>query len=191
LVEKKPIPTDVIELIFTRLMAQLGSKIETLFGGVAPAIVKAEWADALAGYTKREIKRGLDACQTKKFAVNLGDFLHICRPALDSEYAWIEATRGMRQREAGEVGEWSHPAVYRAARSMAYELRNKSFKECRKAWEFELHREFAQPRGEYPEAPPPRIEYEQRGKPPTPEQKAKLDELMAKMRRTPAEAVAA
>jgi hypothetical protein len=187
LAEKKPIPTDVMELIFTRLTAQLGSKIESLFGGLKPAKVKDEWALALSGYTKREVLRGLDACQTRIYAVNLGEFLHLCRPALDPEYAWLEACEGMKQREAGSIGAWSHPAVYRAARGMAYELRNKSFKECRKSWEFALAREFREGwDGEHPAEPPLRLEVEQRGKPPTPEQKAKLDELMAKMRRTPA-----
>jgi hypothetical protein len=164
-----------MELIFTRLTAQLGSKIESLFGGVKPEIVKTEWAGALSGYTKREVLRGLDACQIRIYAVNLGEFLHLCRPALDPEYAWLEACTGMKQREAGEIGDWSHPAVYRAAREFSFELKSKSFKECRKSWEFALAREFkAGWDGDKPEAPALRLEADQSGRPPTPEEREAL-----------------
>lgn len=142
LTEREPIPETWVEAIFTRLSAQLGSKIADLYGGVDPAAVKTEWADALSGFDPSEISRGLTACQARVFAPTLGEFLRLCRPALDPEIAWLEAVEGMAARENGRNGEWSHPAVYRAASSMAYELRTSDFKAQRKRWEWLLNREF-------------------------------------------------
>jgi hypothetical protein len=133
------LPTPWVEKIFTRLSAQLGHKVADLYACVAPDIVKAEWGNALAGFHPNEIKRGIDACQTRIFAPTLGEFLRLCRPALDPETAWIEASENL----AGEY-EWSHPAVRRAASQMSWELRSSTFAEMRKRWVWILEREFAQ-----------------------------------------------
>jgi len=160
-----------------------------LFAGVPADTVKGEWGQALGGYKPAEIARGIDACQTRKFAPVMGEFLHLCRPTLDSEIAWLEACDCMRQRAAGKVGDWSHPAVYRAACEFSFELKSKSFKDCRKSWEYTLAREFKEGwDGELPKEPSLRLEVDQSGKPPTPEQKARLAAIMSTFKR---EAVAA
>lgn len=137
--EPASLPTPWVEKIFTRLSAQLGHKVADLYACVAPEDVKAEWGCALAGFHPAEIGRGLNACQTRVFAPTLGEFLRLCRPALDPELAWIEAVDGLA---AGEGFEWSHPAVRRAARTMPYEIRSQSFAQCRKRWAWTLDREF-------------------------------------------------
>lgn len=142
LTDRQPVPETWVEAIFTRLSAQLGAKVADLYGGVDPAAVKTEWAEALSGFDPSEISRGITSCQTRVFAPTLGEFLRLCRPALDPEIAWLEAAEGMAARERGHKGEWSHPAVYRAASSMAYELRTSDFKSQRKRWEWLLNREF-------------------------------------------------
>ena len=120
-----PLPTPLVEQVFTRLTAQLGAKIADLYAGVDPVNVKAEWADGLAGYSYDEIMRGLKACQTRIFPPTLGEFCRFCRPALDPETAWLEAQACMAQREAGAVGDWTHAAVFRAAQAMGFELRTR------------------------------------------------------------------
>lgn len=135
------VPDSWIERIFARLSAQLGAKIADLWQGVPPEQVKAEWAEALAHFDRTEIARGLQACQSRQFAPTLGEFLRLCRPALDPEIAWLEAQACMRQRDAGEIGDWTHPGVYRAARDMQHEIRTGSFRENRKRWEWLLWRE--------------------------------------------------
>lgn len=82
-----------------------------------------------------EIKRGLNATRMRKFAPNLPEFLHLCRPALDPEVAWHEAEQGMRLHAQQQPFEWSHPAVFWAARDFAFELRTSNFAACRKRWE--------------------------------------------------------
>lgn len=149
-----PLNGEQVGQVFKRLQAQLGAKLADLYAGVKPEDVRQEWAAALGGYRNEEIIRGLDACRTRAFAPNLGEFLNLCRPALDPEIAWMEALDGIKARAAGERGEWSHPAVFRAAQSFVFELRSKSFKECKKNWAFVLQREFS--RGwikDVPEAP--------------------------------------
>ncbi len=114
-----------------------------VYASADPARVRAEWAEALAGFTGEEIKRGLAAARTRRFAPNLGEFLHLCRPALDPESAWIEAEQGMRAHAAGERFAWSHPAVYWAAREMQFELRSSRFDDCRKRWTRLLEQQWA------------------------------------------------
>lgn len=184
-----PLPVHMVEDLFTRLTAQLGVKVADLFAGIKPENVKAEWADGLAGFRDDEIMRGLKACQTRVFAPTLGEFCRLCRPALDAEFAWIEAVDGMASRRAGQVGQWSHPAVHRAAQTMTFELQSRSFNECRRAWGFRLEREFA--KGWVEDVPPPamRIEHQPgKARPPTAAEKAVFDMLRGKASDDPAHA---
>lgn len=136
-----PLPTHLVEDLFQRLTAQLGAKIADLWAGVKPEHVKAEWADGLAGFRDAEIMRGLKACQSRIFAPTLGEFCRLCRPALDAEFAWLEAVDGLAARRTGEIGQWSHPAVYRAAEAMAFEVQSRSFHDCRRSWAYRLEQE--------------------------------------------------
>jgi hypothetical protein len=130
-----PIPTRWVEDLFARLTAIVGSAMGTVYAGADPELVKSEWAEALAGFSAEEVKRGLAATRTRRFPPNLPEFLHLCRPALDPEVAWHEADAGMRAHAAQQAFDWSHPAVFWAAREFAYELRTSNFTACRKRWE--------------------------------------------------------
>lgn len=141
LTDEPAVPETWVESIFTRLSAQLGAKVADLWGGVPPETVKTEWAEALSSFEPSEISRGLKACQTRAFAPTLGEFLRLCRPALDPEIAWLEAAEGMAARARGQTGEWSHAAVYRAASGFEHELRAGSFAQHRKVWTWRLERE--------------------------------------------------
>ena len=119
-----------------------------LYKDVAPDLVITEWAVALVNFSADEIATGLDACQTRKFAPTLGEFLQLCRPSLDADIAWAEASEGLLARRQGKVGEWSHPAVYRAATAMYEAVRQGSLRACRTRWEHVLRSEFAKGWGE-------------------------------------------
>lgn len=175
-----PLAEAWVERVFDRLTAQLGAKMADLYNGANPALVKAEWGDGLAGFASDEIKRGLKVCQTRIFAPTLGEFLRLCRPALDPELAWFEAVEGMAARNAGKIGEWTHPAVYRAAVVMAYEVLNVSYNQAKKSWAWRLEKEFAAGWGEAIPAPALRLTREE-PKPAAPnaEQKQKIAELLA------------
>lgn len=147
----EPAAPDWIDRIFERLGAQFGNKLAMLYPSEEESVqlaVQAEWAEALAGFTGDEIRRGLRACQARPFAPTVGEFALLCRPALDPEFAWIEANAGLLARRRGEVGQWSHPAVFRASQAMVFEILHHPFKQHRKNWSFRLAREFDQGVGE-------------------------------------------
>lgn len=126
-----PVPLHWVEDLFARLSAILGNTaMASLYAGADVERVKAEWAEALASFTADEVMRGVASVRLRKFAPNLPEFLHLCRPVLDPEVAWHEAS-GVRSR----AHQWSHPALYWAASEMAYELRNGTYAQHRKRWD--------------------------------------------------------
>lgn len=137
------VPPEWVEDLFGRLQAILGTALGNLYAGADPELVKAEWGQALVGFSGDEIRRGLAAVRTRRFAPNLPDFLLLCRPSLDPEVAWAEAEQGFMAHRNGQPFEWSHPAVFWAGRDFAAELRAKGFAEVRKRWEPALARWFA------------------------------------------------
>lgn len=135
-----PIPIGWVVDLFVRLTAIVGAgAMDAVYAGVSPERVKAEWAEALAGFSSDEVQRGLASVRLRKFAPNLPDFLHLCRPALDSEVAWNEAYDALRAK--GRAA-WSHPAVYWAACDMGYELRNGTYAQHRKRWDALMARQW-------------------------------------------------
>lgn len=150
------IPIRWVEELFSRLAAVLGKGMADLYAGADPEIVKSEWAEALAGYSVAEIHRGLAATRTNRFAPNLPEFLHRCRPALDPEVAWHEAVKGMAAHSARQAFAWTHVALYWAAAELAFELRTQSFAQCRKRWTAVLEDQFA--RGAWPPVRDPTLQ---------------------------------
>lgn len=150
-----PVPVRWVEELFSRLAGILGSSMSNVYASADPDVVKAEWAEGLAGFSPDEIRRGLDATRVRKFPPNLPDFLHLCRPALDPEVAWIEAEKGMRAHGQRVRFEWSHPAVYWAAREMQHEIRVGPFVAHRKRWEAALTATWAL--RAWPEVPDPTL----------------------------------
>lgn len=141
------VPVEWVEDLFGRLAAILGARLADVFAGADTDAVKAEWAQALLGFSGPEIKRGLAATRThsaRGFAPNLPEFLHLCRPSLDPEVAWDEGHLGMKARADAQAFDWSHPAVYWAARDFGHELRvGEPFAKHRKRWEVRLAEWFA------------------------------------------------
>lgn len=119
------------------------SKLGQAIGSVNPDLALQAWYAGLADLTSAELERGLRACLSRQWAPTIGEFRLLCRPSLDPETAWLEAHDGLAARARGRVGEWSHPAVWRAACAMGYEIRTGNYATCRKRWERVLEREFA------------------------------------------------
>lgn len=115
------------------------------------------WAEHLAGFMTGEIKRGLREVASRRFPPTLGEFAVWCRPCLEPEAAWVEAEHCMKQRDRGEVGDWTHPAVWRASQEMGYELRSGDFKRYRVSWAACMKRELAKGWGAMPPAPDKRL----------------------------------
>lgn len=154
----EPLPTEWVERLFARLAAIFGNRLANLYDGQPPQDVKREWAEALAGYRSDEIRRGLDECRTRAWPPALGEFCRMCRPCLDPERAWHEAVDGLLARDKGEVGEWTHPAVFRAACRLSLELRGGTYKHHSSRWQHVLSGELRAGWGEEIPKPAPRLE---------------------------------
>ncbi|WP_423454298.1 hypothetical protein [Ottowia sp. VDI28] len=182
LAEARPIPRKLIAEVFDRLQAQLGGKMADLYAGADLRLVQDEWGAGLAGFQPKEIERGVAMCRERAFAPTLGEFLRMCRPAVDPEYAWLEAGDCLRQRDAGLVGDWSHPAVWRAASKMGPEVRSGDWRAHRTRWTYNLRRELAAGWGEAPPRPLPAITHNATTRGPTPAERAAMASLSIRAR---------
>lgn len=182
----KPLSPASTAHLFDSLKGQLGKKMADLWDGIAPALVEREWSNGLAGFSKHELQRGLDAASTRQFAPTLGEFKMLCRPCLNPEWAWLEAGECLRQRDTGAVGDWTHPAVFFAAAEMSPEVRGGDWQRHRTRWTRTLQRELAKGWREVP-APAMRIEHNAEVGPPPPDVRTNLARLLEEARRHAAE----
>jgi hypothetical protein len=132
-----------------------GKKFTDQWGSLSPAEMKSHWVSEFFGYTPREIKRGLDAIDTKDWPPTLPEFKKMCRPPMDALKAYYEAVAGVQARAAGEYGKWSHPAVYWAATPLAFDLAALSFSQIKGRWESALDEQMAA--GSWDEIPQPML----------------------------------
>jgi hypothetical protein len=120
------------------MLLTYGKKFTDQWGGADPDKLIGHWAQQLGSYTTAELKRGFAALETKDWPPSLPEFKKLCRPPIDSASAYYEAIEGLQRRERGEVGTWSHPAIFWAAASMTYDLLNMTFAAMQKRWDAAL-----------------------------------------------------
>lgn len=117
------------------------------------------WAETFEehGITPDQIKAGLKACQTKyEWPPSCAEFIKACKPVVDSVVAYYEALNGMQERERGEMGKWTHPAVFWAAVSVsAFDLKNLTYSQIKARWEAAFLEEIG--KSEWPEIPKPML----------------------------------
>lgn len=146
--------SDSVRELFSRLLHIVGpAELGRMIGGADPDAFRSTWAEHLGGFTRAEIARGLAEASNRRFPFRLGEFKNWCRPALDPEVAWHEAEMGLRDRDRGLCGEWTHPAVFRAASRLAREVRTGDFTKHRARWSAVLKRELSHGIGEWPGPP--------------------------------------
>lgn len=142
--DRQPMPMAWIDRLFMRLSVMYGQQFAAQWASVNEQAMKAAWAQDLAGFSGEEIAAGVEACKSRRYVPNLPEFMMLCRPALDPVTAHAEAVLGMQDRKRGEIGEWSHPAVYWAAVKLgAHDLLTQSYSVIRARWEKELRKSFA------------------------------------------------
>jgi len=129
-------PMEWIDRLFMRLSAMYGQKFASQWAGTDVGFMKGAWADDLGCMTGQDIATGLEACKSRPFPPTLPEFIVLCRPGMDPAIAHAEAVLGMQERKRGNLGEWSHPAVYWAAVHVgAHDLLNQGFAAIRGRWE--------------------------------------------------------
>lgn len=129
------LPDSWIERMFDKMMLDYGKKFVDQWSGADPDKLIAHWAVEMASYTGQEIKRGLAAMAAKDWPPSLPEFKKMCRPPVDSVHAYYEAVAGLQERAKGEIGTWSHPAIFHASKGMASDLLTQSFSSVKQRWE--------------------------------------------------------
>jgi hypothetical protein len=93
-------------------------KMQALWRGQELSTVKEFWAEELAGYSADELRKAFAALDKhSSWPPTLIEFKALCRPTIsvNHEAMFYEAVRAVEKRKQGEMGSWSHKAVYWAA----------------------------------------------------------------------------
>lgn len=113
-----------IDRLFGELHGMFGNKLLDQFrsGHVVDGLdtgienMKATWAEKIRsnGLMLSDVKRGLAGCERLKWPPTWGEFLDLCKPALDPNVALSEGISQMRARaQCQDV--WSDPAIFWAS----------------------------------------------------------------------------
>ena len=109
---------DWVNFAFSEMAAIYGAKLANQWP-TGLGETKRKFVEALAGYRPSEVARGIKALEQTKWPPTLPEFLALCRPEIDYEHAFNEASRQMALR-AAKRDTWSHPALYWAAIRYGY-----------------------------------------------------------------------
>jgi hypothetical protein len=149
-------PEQWVSEIMDRMLMTYGKKFSEQWGGSDPDKLFGFWSQQLAGFTPAEIKRGLAALETRDWPPTLPEFKKLCRPAVDATAAYYEAVAGVQARERGDVGQWSHPAIFWASVQIgAFDLKSQSYTQIKARWEKALQDEME--KGQWSAIPEPMI----------------------------------
>ncbi|MCP2516769.1 hypothetical protein M5J07_17655 [Achromobacter mucicolens] len=142
-------------LVVNEMHLLYGAKFAQQWEGLTPRELKDSWNQKLAGLDEAQVRRGLVACMTREWPPTLPEFVKLCCPWMAPEVAYHEAVRGMSARKRGELGIWSHPAVYWAAVGVStVDLFSSTYGSIKARWEKTLSDELA--KGAWPDIPEPR-----------------------------------
>ncbi|MBX9901446.1 MAG: hypothetical protein K2Y28_11750 [Burkholderiaceae bacterium] len=104
----------------------------------------------------QEVANGLKVCRTKfDWPPSCAEFIKACRPVADSMKAYYEAVNGVQARAKGEMGIWSHPAIYWAAMPLSFDLGNQTYSQIKIRWEAAYNEQMD--RGEWADIPQPAL----------------------------------
>lgn len=95
------------------------------------------------GITLAQIGDGLRTCRKlyRDWPPSVPQLIDACKPPVDTAAAYHEAVAGMEARGRGEVGHWSHPAIFWAASKLGRELMTMPSAHIREKWAATLKRQ--------------------------------------------------
>lgn len=150
-----PIPDSWIEKLFHQMLLAYGKKFTDQWGGADTDELIAHWGRELATYSGAEIKRGLDAMSSREWPPTLPEFKKMCRPPVNEMTGYYEAIAGLEARAKGEMGAWSHPAIYWSATLLRADLMSQTYAQVKDRWAALLKAQME--RGEWAEIPKARV----------------------------------
>jgi hypothetical protein len=152
----QPLPSSWVEKMFDQMLLTYGKKFVDQWGTADFDKLTAHWAREMASYTPAEIKCGLSALELRDWPPTLPEFKKMCRPPVDVTAAYYEAVAGVQERERGNVGKWSHPAIFWASVQIgAFDLKSQSYSQIKDRWEKALQAEMD--KGQWSAIPEPMI----------------------------------
>lgn len=156
------LPDSWIERMFDKMLLEYGKKFTDQWGGADPDRLIQHWAEQLSGYSVDEIRRGLASLEQQEWPPSLPVFKKMCRPSVDPLMAYYEAVAGVAERAKGNIGSWSHKAIYWASVPLAFDLGTQTYSQIRGRWERALSEQME--RGEWEPVPAPMLAIESPGK---------------------------
>ena len=123
--KREPLPEKYTDRIFLRLSAIYGHKFDSLFKTEESVLIaKAEWSDALAGFSAYQISKGLSRCKRiKDWNPNIPEFIAL---ALSIPNLAVATERAL-------TGECIDPVSLAICQRLGYyELRNRTTQELEK-----------------------------------------------------------
>jgi hypothetical protein len=150
------IPDSWVEKLFERMVGLYGNKFLDMWGKTDLLQVKAIWAQELGKLSRDEIAKGANALINQEWCPTLPQFIKLCRTDIDAVTAYYEAVNGVIAREKGEIGEWSHPAIFWASVKVgSFDLKNQTYSNIKARWERALDEEIN--KGEWSDIPQAQI----------------------------------
>lgn len=147
-----------IERLFARLGAMYGSKFAAMWEGQSIDSVKRVWREDLAEFSPEEIGRGVSACKTREWPPTLPEFIKLCRPVIDYERAFLDATEQMQLRKTGEDS-WPVAALFWAVNKLGGDFDKFAYRDISIRWKKALDDAHeAVKNGMMPDVIPPRME---------------------------------
>lgn len=137
---EKQLTVESIDRLFEDMSLLFGRKFTEQWQTVDPARMKQLWLRELSGYSREELRKGYTALKTLTYPPTLGEFTKLCRTPVDPIVAYTEALAGLRARSKGNMGTWSHKAVYWTAAALAHDIQHSTYNQIRHIWEAELQK---------------------------------------------------
>jgi hypothetical protein len=136
------IPEKWIDALFAKLHSFYGTRFLDMWRGNDLQTVKAVWTQELSKLSRDEVAKGANSLVNQEYCPTLPQFINLCRIKIDSVAAYYEAVNGVVARDKGEMGEWSHPAIFWASVKVgAFDLKNQTYSNIKARWERALDEE--------------------------------------------------
>jgi hypothetical protein len=152
----EPLSTAWIERLFDRMISLYGNKFLDMWRDIDLHSVKQTWANELGKLSRDDVARGANALSQQEWPPTLPQFISLCKIKINALSGYYEAINGLAARERGEIGEWSHPAIFWASVKVgAFDLKNQGYAAIKGRWESAFEEEMA--KGQWAAIPEPMI----------------------------------
>jgi hypothetical protein len=152
----EPLSTAWIERLFDRMISLYGNKFLDMWRDIDLQGVKQTWAHELGKLSRDDVARGANALSQQEWPPTLPQFISLCKVKINALSGYYEAINGLAARERGEIGEWSHPAIFWASVKVgAFDLKNQGYAAIKGRWEAAFEEEMA--KGQWAAIPEPMI----------------------------------